>query len=65
VLRASHDDGAVNAKAFLDPRGITSVVLAPVQDDLDLAIACERSLQVGEEVALIARHQDDPFSPLG
>jgi len=59
------DDSAVDAQTLLYPRWITSVVLPPIQHDLDLAVASERPLQMGEEVGLIARDEDDPFGALG
>src|SRR4030095_4197408 len=62
--RAPDDDGAVNAQALLDSWRIAPVVLAPVLNDLDLAVARERTLQVGEEIALIACNEDDPFGAL-
>jgi hypothetical protein len=55
----------VNAQALLDSWRIAPVVLAPVLNDLDLAVARERTLQVGEEIALIACNEDDPFGALG
>ena len=63
--RAPDDDSAVNAQALLHSWRIAPVVLAPILDDLDLAVARERTLQVGKEVILIARDQDDPFSARG
>jgi len=55
----------VNAQALFHPRRIAPVVLAPILNDLDLAVVRECTLQMGKEVVLIARDEDDPFSTLG
>jgi hypothetical protein len=54
----------VNAQALLDAWWVAPEVPAPIHDDLDLVIACEGPLQVGEEISLIARDEDDPFGAL-